>query len=160
MRIWLEDGTAPERSRDLTIAHGAVVVGLAGVWIYQGLVPKLWKADGQEVALWQQSFGIGEGAARSVVRIVGVGEIAVGIAVGCSKRRWPLVATVAAMPVLALGAARADRRLFARAFNPASLNWATAALAIAALATNEGRPSAAKPLRSAPDVQPDVDELP
>lgn len=49
MRLWLEEGIPPERSRDLAVAHAGAVAGLAGVWAYQGLVPKLWKADGDEV---------------------------------------------------------------------------------------------------------------
>ncbi len=45
LRLWLEDGVAPERARDQAVAHAAAVGGLAGVWLYQGIVPKLWRAD-------------------------------------------------------------------------------------------------------------------
>jgi len=40
------------------------------------------------------------------------------------------------------------------------LNWAVVALAGCALATSEGRPSGRRPLRAAPDRQPDVGDLP
>ena len=63
-------------------------------------------------------------------------------------------------PVRAVGAAKADRSLLMKAFNPASLGLAVASLAGVALATKEGRPSGLRPLRRAPDFQPDVEELP
>jgi hypothetical protein len=64
------------------------------------------------------------------------------------------------MPVLAAGAGRADRRVLGRAFNPVSLNWAATALAVVTLATGDGLPSGTRPLRQAPDRQPEVGELP
>ncbi len=95
------------------------------------------------------------------MRAAGVAEIAFGIAtiVG-SHRRWPFVVTAVAMPVLVASAAITDRRALSRAFNPASLNWAMTALAGVALATIDGRPSGRRPLRAAPDRQPEVGDLP
>ena len=160
LRLWLEEGTAPERARDQAIAHAVAVAGLGGVWLYQGLVPKLWKVDPDEVSPWRR-LGLGEDRATKVVRAAGVAEVAFGIAtiVG-ARRRWPFVVTAVAMPVLAASAAITDRRALSRAFNPASLNWAMTALAGVALATIDGLPSGRRPLRAAPDRQPDVGELP
>jgi hypothetical protein len=70
------------------------------------------------------------------------------------------VVALAAMPTLAVGAARSDRSILSRAFNPGSLGIAVAALAGVALVTRDGRPSGRRPLRAAPDPQPDVEELP
>lgn len=160
LRLWLEDGVAPERSRDQAIAHAAAVAGLAGVWLYQGLVPKLWRVDAGEVAIWR-SFGLGGSAAGKVVRAVGAAEVAVGLATIVGRRRRVVfLATAAAMPVLAAGAGAADRASLTRAFNPVSLNWAVAALAVVAAATADGLPSGRTPLRAAPDRQPDVGDLP
>ena len=64
------------------------------------------------------------------------------------------------MPVLVVGAGIADRASLSRAFNPVSLNLAVAALAVVALTTGDGLPSGRTPLRSAPDRQPDVGDLP
>jgi hypothetical protein len=161
LRLWLEDGTPPERSRDQAVAHATAVAGLAGVWLYQGLVPKLWKVDPGEVALWRQAVGVSNRAARAAVRTAGAAEVAFGIVtITKSGRKWPFVSTALLMPLLAAGAWKADRRSFSRAFNPASLNWAVGALAAVALASHDGRPSGRTPLRSAPDVQPEVGELP
>jgi hypothetical protein len=160
LRLWLEDGTPPERSRDLAIAHATAVAGLAGVFAYQGLVPKVWKVDSGEVAIWE-GLGLQPGAARRVVRAVGAVEAGFAVAtLAASNKRWPFAIAIAAMPSLAIGAAKADRSILTRAFNPASLGVAVAALAGVALATTEGRPSGRRPLREAPDRQPPVEELP
>jgi hypothetical protein len=160
LRLWLEDGIPPERSRDLAIAHGAAVAGLVGVFAYQGLVPKLWKCDRDEVAIWR-GLGLRESRARTVVRAVGAMEAGFAVATAArSGKRWPFVIAIAAMPALAIGAATSDRSLLSRAFNPGSLGIAVTALAGVALATREGRPSGRRPLRSAPDQQPDVGALP
>lgn len=66
---------------------------------------------------------------------------------------------MAAMPTLAVGAAKSDRSILTKAFNPGSLGIAVTALAGVALATWDGRPSGRRPLRNAPDHQPDVEEL-
>lgn len=160
LRLWLEQGVPPERSRDQSIAHAVAVAGLGGVWLYQGLVPKLWKVDPGEVSIWQQ-VGLPGPRARTAVRAAGAAEVLFGVVtiVG-ARRRWPFAATAVAMPLLAGAAFGADRRVFSRAFNPASLNWAMTALAGVALATHDGRPSGRRPLRSAPDHQPDVEDLP
>ena len=160
LRLWLEDGTPPEHSRNQAIAHAAAAAGVAGVWVYHGLVPKLWKVDADELTFWTV-IGAGTGVARAAVRATGLAEIAYGVAtVRRSHRRWPFVLTLAAMPALAIGAGVTDRRLLTRAFNPVSLNFATSALAVVALATRSGLPSGRVPLRTAPDRQPDVGDLP
>jgi hypothetical protein len=160
LRLWLEDGTPPERSRELAVAHAAAVSGLAGAWLYQGLIPKLVAVDEQEVGIWR-SLGLGRSNARRAVRAAGVIEVAMAAAtVARSHRRWPFIVSAVAMPALAVGAARRDRSLLTKAFNPGSLGLAMAALAGVALATTDGRPSGRRPLRSAPDRQPDVGDLP
>lgn len=160
LRLWLEDGTPPERSRDLAVAHAAAVGGLAGVFAYQGLVPKVWKVDVDEVAIWN-GLGVSPGSARKVVRAVGAIEAGFAVAaVAASDKRWPFVISIAAMPTLAIGAAKSDRSILTKAFNPGSLGIAVVALAGVALATRRGRPSGRRPLREAPDPQPPVEELP
>lgn len=59
-----------------------------------------------------------------------------------------------------IGRGEGDPRSLTRAFNPASLNWAMAGLAATAALTADGLPSGKRPLRAAPDRQPDVGDLP
>lgn len=160
LRLWLEDDVAPERSRDLAVAHATAISAMAGVWLYQGIVPKLWKADGGEVAIWQ-GLGLSRRGATRAVRAAGLAEVGfAAVTLTLAKRRWPFVLTVVAMPMLAAGAGITDRTVMTKAFNPASLNLAMTALAGVAIATTDGRPSGRRPLREAPDRQPDVGDLP
>ena len=158
LRLWLEEGIPPEHSRDQAVAHAAAVAGLVGVFAYQGLVPKVWKVDADEVAIWQ-GLGLSSSRSRRIVRTVGAVEAGFATAAR-SVDRWPFVIALAAMPTLAIGAAKSDRSILTKAFNPGSLGIAVMALAGVALATRDGRPSGRRPLRSAPDRQPDVEELP
>jgi hypothetical protein len=160
LRLWLEDGIPPEHARNQAVAHAVAVGGLAGVFAYQGVVPKVWKLGTGEVSIWE-GLGLPHRQATRVVRGVGAIEAAFAVVtVARSNKRWPFVIALAAMPTLGIGAAKADRSILTKAFNPGSLGLAVAALAGVALATNEGRPSGRRPLRSAPDRQPDVEDLP
>jgi len=160
LRLWLEDGVEPEHSRDQAIAHAVAVGGLVAVWLYQGLVPKLWRVHPDEIAIWE-GLGFNESVSRKVVRAVGAAEVAIGLATIAGRRRRDLfIAMGAAMPVLVVGAAKADRKVLTRAFNPVSLNLAVAALAAVVAATRNGLPSGRRPLRAAPDRQPEVGDLP
>ncbi len=87
--------------------------------------------------------------ARTLVRAVGAVEAGFAIATAArSGKRWPFVIAMAAMPTLAIGAAKSDRAILTKAFNPGSLGIAVAALAGVALATRNGRPSGRRPLRA------------
>lgn len=121
--------------RDQAVAHTLAVAGLAGVWIYQGVVPKLWKVDSSEVEYWRR-MRFSERNARRAVRAAGVGEVALGVAtVAFSGRRALFAGMLVAMPALVAATAVTDRSKLSREFNPVSLNWAVAALAGVALAT-------------------------
>ena len=160
LRIWLEDGIPPEHTRNQAVAHTTATTTIAAIWMYHGLVPKLWKVDADELTFFTV-IGLRAAAARAAVRAVGLAEIAFGLATAqSSNRRWPFLITLVSMPAFAAGAVITDRRLATQAFNPVSLNVAISALAAVALATHSGRPSGRTPLRSAPDRQPDVGDLP
>ena len=128
--------TAPRDDR--AVAHASAVAGLVGVFAYQGLVPKVWKVDGDEVARWR-GLGLSESHARTLVRTIGAVEAGFAIATATrSAKRWPFVIALAAMPTLAIGSATTDRSVLTKAFNPGSLGIAVMALAGAALATRDG----------------------
>lgn len=157
LRLWLEEGVPPERSRDLAVANAAALAGVAGVWLYQGIVPKLWKADSGEVDIWTR-LGLPELFAKRAVRLVGIVETALGVAsvLEGRQRRWPHLVTLGLMPIALVGVATVDPRRLSQAFNPTTLNWSLSALAAIALATQKGTPSAARALRIMPDSQPEV----
>ena len=130
--------------RHRSAAHTIAVAGLAGVFAYQGLVPKVWKADPSEVALWE-AHGVPRPRATRIVRAVGAAEATFGIVtVARQHQRWPFAIALTAMPAVALAAGTTDRSLLSKNFSPISLGVAVVALAGVALATSRG----ASPSRS------------
>ena len=125
-------------ARHQDAAHAIAVAGLAGVFAYQGLVPKLWKTDPGEVALWE-AYGVPRPRATQIVRAVGVAEATFGIVtLARQNQRWPFVIALAGMPAVAVAATTTDRSLASKNFSPISLGLAVVALAGVALATTPG----------------------
>jgi hypothetical protein len=157
LRLWLEDGVPPERAADRTVAHALAAGGMVGVWLWQGVVPKLWRLDAGELGIWR-GLGLSRRGAERAVRASGAVEVALAaatIAGSRHRRPEPFVVALLAMPALAVGAAVADRASVTRAFNPVSLNAAMAALAGVALLTLDGRPSGRRPRREPPPDRTD-----
>ncbi len=155
LRIWLEQGIPPEVSRNLALAHTAAIAGVASVWFYHGLVPKVLLVDQGELDFWLR-MGVGDDLATAAVVASGFLEIAFAILVVLFRnQRWPFLLTIAGMIGLLGAAAWTDPELLGRAFNPVGVNLAMIALALVALATLKGRPSGRRPLRVPPDDQPE-----
>jgi hypothetical protein len=147
LRLWLEKGIAPEASKGAAIAHHAGRLGVGLCWLYQGVIPKLLDAESGEVEI-AMAGGLTRGRAKAFVTGAGVAETAIGIACLAKPRsRWPLIATLAALPMLGMAIARTQPRLFSRPFSPGSLSLAMGALCLAALAAVPHSPSASRCLR-------------
>jgi hypothetical protein len=150
LRLWLEEGVAPERSLRTALVHSTAAGALGATWVYQGAVPKLAVRDEGELRLLRGS-GLFRGREEQVLIAVGAAEVAFGLATLLrSRRRWPWLANFAVLPALAAGALRSDASVFVRPFNPASLSAAMLGLAAAGLLTREDRPSASRCLRRPP----------
>jgi uncharacterized membrane protein YphA (DoxX/SURF4 family) len=93
--------------------------GLAAMWIYQGLVPKLLAPEG-EVAILD---GAGVPNPAVAVVVVGVAEVLLGLLILLTSRiRWPYLITSLLMVPLAIGVWFAQPSLFGLPFNPFALN--------------------------------------
>ncbi len=150
LRLWIENGIAPERSRKQTVAHTLAVLTLAFVWIYHGIVPKLLYRHAGEFELLTAA-GAGFGDADLALTLVGLVEVGFGISLlRWWRHRWPFLITLVAMPVLTLGAFAGDGSAFARPFNPITLNIGLMALAAIALLTRNDLPSGRRALRHQP----------
>lgn len=133
----MDDGAPSEVSRDLAVAHSTATFGLAAVWFYHGLVPKVLLVDQGELDFWLR-LGLGEGTATIAVIASGVLEIIFAVLIVVFRnRRWPFLLTLAGMVGLLLAATWTDPKLLGRAFNPVGVNLAMSALALVALATME-----------------------
>ena len=127
---WIRGGASP--AARLAAVHAVARGTLAFVFLWHGLVPKLLGPHPDELALLRDA-GLSAGAAVRTVAIVGIAEVAYAIAlvVLWRVRVLPLVAAVA-MLVITPGLLIGSPRFIPAAFNPVTLNLATAALGIVA----------------------------
>ena len=142
LRLWLEDGVAPEHALRITLLHATATLSLAGAWLYQGVVPKLLVRDSGELEILRRARVL-PGHEEPLLAAVGAAEIALAAAILVrGHRRWPWLVNLAVLPALAAGAVRSDRSLFVRPFNPASLSLAMLGLGAVGLLARDGRPTA------------------
>lgn len=148
---WVEDGTTPETSYRTILAHALARVGLALIWIYQGLVPKLLVSHPAEHAPFDQ-LGLGAVSAEAVVAL-GVLEIAVGVALLVWWRSSWLAYLAGGLPVaLTAGAVIADPSVALGPYNPVVTTVGMAALG-GITGSLAGRiPTARNCLRSPPNT--------
>ena len=127
-RAWA-DGDAGPAAR-LAAVHAVARVTLALVFLWHGLVPKLIYRHPDELALLRDS-GLSASAAARVVTIVGVAEVAYGLALLALWRVRALFLTAAvAMVVITPGILIDSPRFIPAAFTPVTLNLCVAVLAI------------------------------
>ena len=129
LRRWLEQGLEPETALRQALIHAAARYGLAAVWIYQGLVPKLLAPERGELALLEATGFFG-GYGRPALTLIGLAEIGLGLLMLARPgARWPFAATLLVLPAFALAALFAAPASFLAPFNPPTLILAMAALA-------------------------------
>lgn len=150
LRLWLEQGIEPAQALRQAVIHGIARVGLAAVFLYHGLVPKILGPDPQEV----QMFGdVGVPAANigQAAVTLGIAEIvlAVGLLVLWHSRWLPAICAAFAIVSTAIVAVASPRYLGA-AFNPVTLNLSVLCLAAIDLFALRGLPSARR-CRRRPD---------
>jgi uncharacterized membrane protein YphA (DoxX/SURF4 family) len=134
--------TSPARdARDRALSHAVARYTLAFVFAWHGIVPKLILEHRDE---WQPfaDAGVGEEAARSLVRAAGWAEIAfAALLVVLGRARWTLWLVVGLMPALTIALAVTSPWIFRAAFQPLTLNLCAGALAWIALRTDPRRSS-------------------
>ena len=107
---------------------------MAGIWLYQGLVPKLLGPHPDEVAM-SAAFGIPVGPQSAVSYAAGAGEVLLGLCIlFFARRAWPqLVSAVVTAGLLVFVAVYVPRFLVG-AFNPVVMNVASMVLSAVAVA--------------------------
>lgn len=153
LRLWLEDGLDPSLALSESMMHAIARIGLAVIWVYQGLVPKLLYPDSGELEIMRRAR-LFRRVGPTVLRLLGVGQIGVGVAlIGLWRTRALFVLNVLALLALTAGAARTPR-LFRAPFNPAALNVAMLALAMIGYVVGRSLPSASSCLRHPRTMRP------
>lgn len=150
LRLWIERGIDPANAMRQAAACAVARLAVALVFIYEGLVPKLLYHHATELALLLAS-GIPAVDAPGVLTAVGIAEIVLGVLVLVRWTwRWPLIVTIALMIAALIDVSLTAPAALTSAFNPITLNAATAALAAIALMSGNDVPSASRCLRTPP----------
>jgi hypothetical protein len=144
LRLWLERGIVPEHAMRQTLVHGVARVGLALIFAYQGLVPKLGARHADEIAMLRDA-GVGAGIANAELTGLGISELMLAASLLWAwHRRWPASLCIGLMLLATALVGVSSPRYFEAAFNPLSLNLAVASLAVVDLLVLPGLPSAAR----------------
>jgi hypothetical protein len=144
LRLWLEQGVDPAQAMRQTLVHIVARVGLALIFAYQGLVPKLIARHADEIAMLHD-VGVAADVRNVAVTALGVSELVLGAFLLFSwHRRWPPSLCVGLMLLATAVVGVNSPRYFDAAFNPFSLNVAVACLAVVDLLVLTDLPSAAR----------------
>jgi len=151
LRLWIEKGLDPGRAARQALVHALAAFGVAFVWIWHGVVPKLAGPHPDELAMLMEA-GTPAAWAQSAAYAIGCAETAFGLVFpALSRRRWPWALTIALMAAALAGVLiHSPHRAWA-AFGPVTLNLAVALLASAGLLSLEDLPSARRCLRRPPE---------
>jgi hypothetical protein len=137
LAMWASLGAAPERSWRISVAQATARITVAGIWLYEGIFPKLAGPRPEELMMTIRA-GIPAGWAVGFVMGLGAFEVVFGVLIlALWQRRWPLVVSAAAMVPALIGAARAAPELLAAPFNVVVINWMAASLSLIALCLHE-----------------------
>jgi uncharacterized membrane protein YphA (DoxX/SURF4 family) len=125
-------------------------LGLALIFAYHGLVPKLLLPHRDEVAMLRDA-GVAAENTRAVLTLLGIAELLLALCLLIAwRRRWPSLLCLGVIVLATIGVAVSSPRYLGAAFNPVSLNLAVGCLAIIDLMVLRGLPSAARCRRRPP----------
>ena len=116
-------------SRAERLIHTTARVGVAVVFAYQGLVPKLLASDLDELSMIGNA-GIPLGSVTIAAKALGIAELLLAAClVVFWQDRWPSRVALALVTAAAIGVSASSPESLTRAFNPLTLNIALGCLA-------------------------------
>lgn len=153
LRLLLEQGVDPRSARRSWMTHVVARLGLAIIFAYHGLVPKLLLQSPDEFAMLRD-IGVSPAKLHAIVLVAGFGEMLFAACLLAFWRfRWPAVLVIVFALLATVGVAYGSPHYFGGAFNPVSLNLAILCLAITDLLSLPGSPLASNCLRTPPSDQ-------
>lgn len=132
LKNWIEKGLKPKQAITAQLSVFLVNLVLGIIWIYQGLIPKILFTDTGEIEILRQS-GLFNGYEENILTIIGIAEIAFGIALILIQRKPLQYLNILALLFLTFGAIFSDLMVFTLPFNPFSLNISMIALSVIAI---------------------------
>lgn len=141
LKNWIEKGLHPKQALNAQISVLLVNLTLGIIWIYQGLIPKILFTDTGEIEILRQS-GLFNGNEENILTIIGIAEIAFGVALIFIHRKVIQYLNILGLCLLTVGAIFSDLMIFTLPFNPFSLNISMIALSIIAIFNFSNLPKA------------------
>ncbi|WP_318010750.1 DoxX-like family protein [Bacillus sp. RAR_GA_16] len=112
------------------------------VWMYQGLVPKIWMKHPEEISMATNLLPEAIDASL-VVFVMGIGEILFGLIwLFYRKRYWLFKLQLMAFPLLTLSAILAAPRVLTHPFNPLTFNISLFVLSVIGVKFSRDIPTA------------------
>jgi len=146
MRRWAEEEIPPMVSIRFALLYALCRVGLAFVWVWHGLVPKLLFHDADELRMLQQS-----GLHTQWLPWVGGAEVLLGLLTLLLWRwRGMFALQIVLMVAASMSVAMKSSEYVTNAFNPVTLNLCVVLLAVLGWVSAKYVPSAARCLRTRP----------
>jgi hypothetical protein len=143
LRLWIERGISPQVSFRLALIHAFARLGIAFIWLWQGLMPKLLFPSRDEVVMM-------EAAGLPVPSLFFIGILELGLAAATLalwRRRGFFLLNVLAMVAALATVAWNSPSYLVNAFNPVTLNTAMILLSLTGYLAAVDLPSAARCLR-------------
>ena len=153
LRLWLERDIDPALSATRALVHTAARSGLAAVFFYHGLVPKLIARHAKELELIKGS-GVPDHLATPMLTVAGVLEVLFAAALLILwTKRWLYALTAFLLIALLLPALIASPALISDPFSPMTLTAALLALCAAGWVACQDLPSARRCVRRKPPTR-------
>ncbi|MBW5447623.1 hypothetical protein GE107_16315 [Cohnella sp. CFH 77786] len=151
LRLWLEQGIPPHVSIRRSMIALISSFSLFFIWLYQGLVPKLFVPDSGELEILRGA-AILNGYERPLLTLMGLCEVGFGLLflMIWGKHRKVLHKTNIAVLILLGLSAAAHPASYVAPFNPITLNVAMIVLSVVSLLNASELPSAGRCLRKKP----------
>jgi len=150
LRLWIERGIPPDVARRQAQTHLVARSALAGIFLWQGVVPKLLGSNVDERSMLAAA-GVPEGFVPVAVALAGIGELLLaGFLAIQWHQRWPALGAAAVAAASSLVVALTSPGVVGAAFNPITLSLAVVALAAVDIVGLDGAPSAGRCLRHPP----------
>jgi hypothetical protein len=144
LRLWLERGIDPGSSGRLALIHGLARVGVALIFAWHGLVPKLLGPDALERSM-MAATGMPADLVVGALRVMGVAEIVLAVGLLASWHRAALAWLALVFAVVAtVMTAISSPAVVGAAFTPVTLNLGLGLLAAIDLLTLDAIPSAGR----------------
>jgi hypothetical protein len=146
LRLWIECDIPPEVSLRMALIHACARISITFIWIWQGLIPKLWFPSPDEKAMLSAA-----GVSLGILPVIGAAEVVFGVAAVLLWRWRPFFVLNAVLMAGALlsVALQSPSYLFA-AFNPVTLNVAMIAFSVIGYLSTNNLASATRCLRRPP----------